>query len=66
MGYVKFSGSVKILSNNKTEFKNQLLTNMATQLGEEHKIYIPPYHPQSNGRMKASIIVIRYVCLNMY
>ena len=31
--YTKCGGSVKILSDNRTEFKNQLFTNVATQLG---------------------------------
>ena len=43
---------IKILSDNGTEFKNQLLTDVATQLGVEHKVYSPPYHPQSNGRIE--------------
>ena len=42
----KFGESVKILSGNETKFKNQLFTNLATQLGIEHKVYSPPYHPQ--------------------
>ena len=47
--YAKFGGSLKILSDNGTEFKNQLFTDVATELGVEYKIYTPPYHPQSNG-----------------
>ena len=47
--YAKFGGSLKILSANGTEFKSQLFTDVATELGVEYKIYIPPYHPQSNG-----------------
>ena len=45
----KFGGSLKILSDNGTEFKNQLFTEVATELVVEYKIYTPPYHPQSNG-----------------
>ena len=50
--YTKLGGSITILSNNGTEFKNQLLTNVATQLGVEHRVYFPPYHPQSNERIE--------------
>ena len=34
-------GVCKILSDNGTEFKNQLFTDVAMQLGVEHKIYSP-------------------------
>ena len=43
--YAKFGGSVKILSDNRTESKSHLFTNVATQLGVEHKVYSSPYHP---------------------
>ena len=43
--YSKFGGSIKILSDNGAEFKNELFIFT-------HKIYTPPYHPQSNGRME--------------
>ena len=43
--YAKFGGSMKILSDNGTEFKNQLLMDVATQLGVELSVYSPPYHP---------------------
>ena len=50
--YTKFGGSNKILSDNSTEFKNELFTKVADELGVEFKIYTPPYHPQSNGRIE--------------
>ena len=50
--YTKFGGSNKILSDNGTEFKNELFTKVADELGVEFKIYTPPYHPQSNGRIE--------------
>ena len=50
--YSKFGGSIKILSDNGTEFKNELFTQVAKELGVEYKIYTPPYHPQSNGRIE--------------
>ena len=50
--YAKFGGSIKILSDNGTEFKNELFTQVAKELGVEYKIYTPPYHPQSNSRIE--------------
>ena len=50
--YSQFGGSVKILSDNGTEFKNKLFEDVAKQLGVEHKIYTPLYTPQSNGRIE--------------
>ena len=50
--YAKFEGSLKILSDNGTKFKNQLFTDVATELGVEYKIYTPAYHPQSNGQIQ--------------
>ena len=47
--YAKFGGSLKILSDNGTEFKNKLFEQIAKELGVEHKLYTPPYHPASNG-----------------
>ena len=50
--YYKYGGSREILSDNGTEFKNELFTMVAKKLGVEHKIYSPPFHPQSNGRIE--------------
>ena len=50
--YSKFGGSKKILSDNGTEFKNQLFEKIAKDLGVEFKCYTAPYHPQSNGRIE--------------
>ena len=47
-----FGPSRKILSDNGTEFKNDLFDRVAKELGIEHKVYSPPYHPQSNGRIE--------------
>ena len=49
--YAKFGGSFKIFGDNSTEFKNQLFTDVATELGVEYKIYTPLYHPQSNSQI---------------
>ena len=38
--------------NNGMEFKNDLFSQVAEQLGVERKIYMSPYRPQSNGRIE--------------
>ena len=40
---------------NGTEFKNELFSQIAEQLGVERKIYMPPYRPWSNGELKVFI-----------
>ena len=50
--YAKFSGLLKILSDNGTKFKNQLFEQIAKELGMKHKIYTAPYRPSSNGRIE--------------
>ena len=40
-----------LLSDNGTEFKNQLMDKVLQQLGIEH-IFSAPYHPQSNGKLE--------------
>ena len=47
--YSKFGGSLKMLSDNGTEFKNKLFEQISKDLGLEYKLYTPPYHPASNG-----------------
>ena len=49
--YSKFGGSLKILSDNGTEFKNKIFEQVAKELGAVYKIYTPPYHPASNSRI---------------
>ena len=48
--YSKFGGSLKMLSDNGTEFKNKMFEQIAEELGLEYKLYTPPFHPASNGR----------------
>ena len=43
--YCQFGGSLKILSDNGTEFKNKLMEEVSKELGVEYKIYSPPYRP---------------------
>ena len=47
--YARFGGSLKILSDNGTEFKKKLFEQIAKELGVKHKKYTAPYHPASNG-----------------
>ena len=47
-----FGPSHKILSDNGTEFSNKSFETVAKELGVDHKIYLPPYRPQSNGRIE--------------
>ena len=39
----------KLLTDNGTEFKNDLFSRVAKELGVERKIYSPLYRPPSNG-----------------
>ena len=50
--YSKFGGSLKMLSDNGTEFKNKIFEQVTKELGLEYKLYTPPYHPASNGRIE--------------
>ena len=50
--YSKFGGSLKILSDNGTEFTNKIFEQVAKELGVVYKLYTPPYHPASNGRIE--------------
>ena len=50
--YSKFGGSLKMLSDNGTEFKNKMFEQISYELGLEYKLYTPPYHPASNGRIE--------------
>ena len=47
--YAKFGGSLQVLSDNGTEFKNWLFEQVTKELGVKYKKYTPPYCPASNG-----------------
>ena len=49
--YSKYGGSRKILSDLILS-DNKLFEQVAHELGKEHKVYSPPYHPASNGRIE--------------
>ena len=57
-----FRPSQKILSDNGSEFKNKLFETVAQELGIEHKVYSPPFHPQSNGWIEGFHTFLK-VCL---
>ena len=50
--YSLFGGSVKILMDNGTEFKNKLFKEVIAKLGMEFSIHSPPYRPQSNRKIE--------------
>ena len=50
--YCNFGGSVKILMDNRTEFKNKLFKKVVEELGNEMSIHLPHYRPQSNGKIE--------------
>ena len=43
--YCSFGGSIKILADNGTEFKNKLFKEVVSKLGMEFSIHSPPYRP---------------------
>ena len=47
-----FGGSVKIMTDNRTEFKNKLFKEVVEKLGTEFSIHSPLYRPQSNGKIE--------------
>ena len=47
--YSILGGSTKILTDNGTEFKNEVFREVLQKLGTEKLIHSPPYRPQSNG-----------------
>ena len=50
--YSNFGGSIKILTDNETEFKNKLFKEVVKKLGTEFSIHLLPYRPHSNGKIE--------------
>ena len=50
--YSNFGGSVKIMMDNETGFKNKLFKEVIEKLGTEFSIHLPPYRLQSNGKIE--------------
>ena len=48
-----------MLSDNSTEFKNKVFEQVAKELGVEYKLYTPPYHPASNGRIEGFHVFLK-------
>ena len=63
--YSKFGGSLKIPSDNGTEFQNRVFKQVAKELGVEYKLYTPPYHPASNGRIEGFHAFLR-ACISKH
>ena len=65
--YAKFGESVKILSDNGTEFKNQLFMDVATHLRVECIRSTPllTFHSQTK-ELEGFITFLKHTCLNMY
>ena len=60
--YSLFGGSVKILMDNGTEFKNKLFKEVITKLGMKFFIHSSPYRPQNNGKIEGFHRFLR-VCI---
>ena len=63
--YSLFGGSVKILMDNGTEFKNKLFKEVIAKLGMEFSIHSPPYRPQGSGKIEGFNRFLR-VCIAKY
>ena len=50
--YSILGGSTKILTDNGTEFKNEVFREVLQKLGTKKLIHSPPYRPQSNGQIE--------------
>ena len=50
--YSLFGGSVKIMMENGTEFKNKLFKEVVEKSGTKFSTHSPPYRPQSNGKIE--------------
>ena len=59
--YSRFGGSLKILSDNRTEFKNKLFEHVAKELGVEYKLYTPPYLQHLMAVLKDSMHSLKCV-----
>ena len=55
--YSLFGGSVKILMDNRTEFKNQLFKKVVSKLSMEFFIHSPPY--RSNRKIEGFHIFLK-------
>ena len=63
--YCNFGGSIKILTDNGTEFKNKLFKEVISKLGTEFSIHSPLYRPQSNGKIEGFHRFLK-TCISKY
>ena len=56
--YCIFGGSARILTDNRTEFKNEQMDELCKQLNVK-RVYSPVYTPEANGRLEACITFSR-------
>ena len=54
--YCIFGGSVRILTDNGTEFKNKQMDKLCKQLNVQ-RVYSPVYTPEANGRLKVWLVL---------
>ena len=50
--YSNFGGSIKIMMDKQTKFKNKLFKEVVEKLGMEFSIHSPSYRSQSNGKIE--------------
>ena len=62
--YSNFGGSIKIMTDNRTEFKNKLFKEVVEKLGTEFSIHSPPYRPQSNEKIEGFHRFLKNVLAN--
>ena len=68
--YSKFGGSLKMVSDIGTKFKNKMFEQISKELGLEYKLYTSPYHPASNGRIERfqaflKVCIAKHVALQL-
>ena len=59
--YSKFGGSMKILSDNSTEFRNKIFEQVAKELGVVHKLYTPPIIQHPMAELKGFMLFLKAV-----
>ena len=63
--YSKFGGSLKILSDNGTEFKNKVFEQVAKELRVEYKLYTLPLSPSIQWQnRRISMLFLKPVLLS--
>ena len=63
--YSILGGSTKILTDNGTEFKNEVFKELLQKLGTEKLIHSPPYRPQPMEELKDFIAISKPAWLSI-